>query len=163
VKNSPDNPAGHLQLGYAYQLKGNSNQAETEWRKAVQLQPNSAEGWRALAALAGQRHDWNELQSIGAQLIKIAPNTPEGYIYHAQARGNQGDVASAEADLNRLIQSAPQSPIGYIQLGLLRTQQKRWADADSLFHQALIHDPNSFAAQEAGFPARSARRCRSAS
>jgi tetratricopeptide (TPR) repeat protein len=149
VKNSPDNYAGHLQLGYAYQLKGNSDQAETEWRKTVQLQPKSAEAWRSLAGLAGKRRDWNELQSIGAQLMKIAPNAPEGYIFHATARGNQGDVRAAEADLNRLIQSAPQNPVGYIQLGLLRTQQKRWADADSLFHQALAHDARSFPAQEA--------------
>jgi cellulose synthase operon protein C len=149
VKNSPDNYAGHLQLGYAYQLKGNADQAETEWRKTVQLQAKSAEAWRALAGLAGKRRDWNDLQSIGAQLMKIAPNAPEGYIFHATARGNQGDVRAAEADLNRLIQSAPQNPVGYIQLGLLRTQQKRWPDAESLFHQALARDPSSFPAQEA--------------
>jgi tetratricopeptide (TPR) repeat protein len=146
---SQDNAAGHLQLGYAYQLKGNSNQAETEWRKVAQLQPNAPEAWRALAGLAAQRRDWHELESIGTRLINIAPNATDGYILHSTARANQGDGASAEADLNRLIQSAPQSPVGYIQLGLLRFQQKRWTEADALFHKALARDPGSLQAQEA--------------
>src|SRR6266436_6592648 len=132
VKDSPNNTAGHLQLGYAYQLKGNSNQAESEWRKAAELQPKAPEAWRALAGLAAQRRNWHELESIGTQLTKIDPNAADGYILHSTARANQGDVAGAEADLNRLILSAPQSPVGYIQLGLLRFQQKRWSDAESL-------------------------------
>ena len=149
IKDAPDNSAGHLQLGFAYQLKGNLNQAEAEWRKAVQLQPRSSEGWRALANLASQRRDWSELESIGSQLTKIAPNAPEGYLFHSTARANQGDIAGAESDLNRLIQTAPQNAAGYIQFGLLRVQQKRWADADSLFKQALIHEPDSMQAKEA--------------
>ena len=149
LKDSANNTAGHLQLGYAYQLKGNSNQAESEWRKAAELQPKAPEAWRALAGLAAQRRNWHELESIGRQLTKIDPNAADGYILHSTARANQGDVASAEADLNRLILSAPQSPVGYIQLGLLRVQQKRWTEADALFHQALARDPESLQAQEA--------------
>src|SRR5882724_4055437 len=149
LKYAPENSAGHLQLGFAYQLKGNANQAESEWRKTVQLQPRAAEAWRALAALAAQRRDWHELESIGTQLIKITPNAADGYIIHSTARANQGDVASAEADLNRLILSAPQSPAGYLHLGLLRAKQKRWTEADSLFHQALTRDPGSLQAHEA--------------
>src|SRR5439155_81444 len=149
LKYAPENSAGHLQLGFAYQLKGNANQAETEWRKTVQLQPKTSEAWRALAALAGQRRDWHELESIGTQLIKITPNAADGYIIHSTARANQGDVASAEVDLNRLLLSAPQSPVGYLQLGLLRAKQKRWTEADSLFRQALTRDPGSLEAHEA--------------
>jgi tetratricopeptide (TPR) repeat protein len=149
LKYAPENSAGHLQLGFAYQLKGNTNQAESEWRKTVQLQPKTAEAWRALAALAAQRRDWHELESIGTQLIKITPNAADGYIIHSSARANQGDVAGAEADLNRLILSAPQSPAGYLNLGLLRAKQKRWTEADSLFHQALTRDPGLLQAYEA--------------
>src|SRR5262249_39385723 len=72
VKDAPDNAMAHLQLGYAFQRKANVNQAESEWRQAVKLQPGNQEGWRALAALAEQRRDWKELESISGRLIQIA-------------------------------------------------------------------------------------------
>jgi len=46
VKNSPDNAAGHYQLGVAMAAKGNSQQAEAEWREATRLRPNYLEAWR---------------------------------------------------------------------------------------------------------------------
>jgi hypothetical protein len=64
-----------------------------------------------LGALAAQRRDWHDLESIGSQLIKIAPNATEGYTYHATARANQGDVATADVDFNHIIKLRRRVPL----------------------------------------------------
>ena len=47
-KNAPDNAFGHYQLGLAYREKGDTPQAESEWREAVRLRPGLVDGWLAL-------------------------------------------------------------------------------------------------------------------
>ncbi len=62
VKGDPANPTGHYQLGMAYFSVGNTNQAESQWRDAVQLLPTLTEAWIALGTSAAQRQDWTNLE-----------------------------------------------------------------------------------------------------
>jgi tetratricopeptide (TPR) repeat protein len=141
VKGDPSNPTGHYHLGMAYFSVGNANQAESQWRDAVQLLPTLTEAWIALGSNAARRQDWANLEPIGVQLKKISPQSPGGYLFHATARFNRGDPVSAEADLNQLIQISPEAPIGYAKLGQLRASQKRWNEAEQLYWEALRHAP----------------------
>lgn len=141
VKANSANAYGHYELGMAYLAKGNGNQAEGEWRSAVQIRPDLAEAWIALGKAASDRRDWSGLEPIGEQLIKTAPASPAGYLFHATARMNQSDAAGAEADLKRLIELLPQNPLGYAKLGQLRAFEKRWNEAASLYQQALSLSP----------------------
>ena len=77
---------------------------------------------------------------------KHSPNRIEGYLDHATARINQGDAMGAEADLIRVEQLAPDSSLPYAKLGELRLAQRRPGDAESLFRQALSHNPDSLEA-----------------
>jgi tetratricopeptide (TPR) repeat protein len=142
VKGDPANPVGHYQLGMAYLSVGNMNQAEGQWREAVELRPTLTEAWVALGSSAAQRQDWTNLEPIGIQLKKISPQSPGGYLFHATARFNQGDPVSAEADLNQLIQLAPEIPMGYAKLGQLRASQKRWNEAERYYQEALKRAPD---------------------
>jgi tetratricopeptide (TPR) repeat protein len=141
VKGDRANPMGHYQLGMAYFSVGNTNQAESQWRDAVQLLPTFTEAWIALGTSAAQGQDWSSLEPIGVQLKKISPQSPGGYLFHATARFNQGDAAGAEADLNQLIQMSPETPMGYARLGQLRSSQKRWNEAEQLYGEALRRAP----------------------
>jgi tetratricopeptide (TPR) repeat protein len=146
LKFAPDNAMGHYQLGVAFQKKGDTGQAESEWHTAVRLRPNLAEAWFALGASAVQRSDWKALEPIGTQLEKIAPNSPHGYLFHATAKFNQGDAVTAEADLMHLLDAFPGSALGYVRLGQLRAEQKRWDEAENAYRQALLREPNSIEA-----------------
>ncbi len=142
VKGDPANPFGHYQLGMAFMALGNVNQAESQWRTAVEMLPTLTDAWVALGTSAAQRKDWTNLESIGVQLKKISPQSPGGYLFHATARFNQGDPVSAEADLNQLVQGSPENPMGYARLGQLRTAQKRWNDAERYYQDALKRAPD---------------------
>ena len=52
LRNDPDNPIAHYQLGLAFDQVGNSGRAEAEWRDAVRLNPGIVEVHRALAGVA---------------------------------------------------------------------------------------------------------------
>ena len=56
---------------------------------------------------------------------------------------NQNDAAGAEADLNQLVTIAPDKALGYVKLGQLRVIQKRLNEAETLYRQALSHEPGS--------------------
>src|SRR6266849_2108697 len=142
VKSDPANPVGHFQLGMAFLALGNVNQAESQWRDAVQLRPTLTDAWVALGTSAAQRRDWSNLESISVQLKKISPQSPGGYLFHATARFNQGGAVTAEADLNQLLQGTPESPMGYAKLGQLRAAQKRWNEAERLYQEALKRAPD---------------------
>ena len=141
-KNAPDNASGHYQLGLAYKEKGDTQQAESEWREAVRLRPGLVEAWLALGASAAQRRDWRTLEEVSNQVKKSSPNRIEGYLDHATARVNQGDMLGAEADLIRVQQLAPDSEVSYAKQGELRLAQRRPGDAENLFRQALAHNPD---------------------
>jgi tetratricopeptide (TPR) repeat protein len=142
VKGNPANAFGHYQLGMAYLAKGNTNQAEGEWRAAVQIRPDLADAWIALGRTASDRRDWAALELIGVQLMNISPGSPGGHLFHATARMNQNDATGAEADLKQLIQVAPQNPLGYAKLGQLRAFTKRWNESEALYREALNRSPN---------------------
>src|SRR5260370_42580024 len=99
-----------------YLAKGNTNQAEGEWRAAVQIRSDLTDAWIALGKIAGDQKDWPGLEQIGVQLMKISPGSPGGYLFHATARMNQRDAAGAEAALTQLIQIDPQNPLSFDKL-----------------------------------------------
>jgi tetratricopeptide (TPR) repeat protein len=142
---SSDNAFAHYQLGIALRQKGKSQEGESELREAVRLSPSLYEAWRALGEIAAQRGDWSGLHNVALELKKIAPRAAEGYLFDATSRMNQNDV-SAEADLDQLVIIAPDKALGYVKLGQLRVMQKRLNDAETLYRQALSHEPGSIEA-----------------
>ncbi|PYV93127.1 MAG: hypothetical protein DMG90_02875 [Acidobacteria bacterium] len=83
LKNDPDNGAAHYQLGVAFDALGNLGQAESEWRDAVRLRPDLAEGYRALAVIALRKGQWDSLEQSAARMIALQPNVAEGYAMRA--------------------------------------------------------------------------------
>jgi tetratricopeptide (TPR) repeat protein len=146
IKLSPENALAHYQLGLAYGDKGNTQQAEGEWREAVRLRPGLTEAWIALGSSAAQRSDWRNLEDISNELKKHSTNSVEALLDHATARFNQGDIPGAEADLLRVQQLAPNSPLPYVKLGDLRLRQRKLVEAELFYRQALTQDASSLEA-----------------
>jgi len=98
--------AGHYQLGVAMAAKGNSQQAEAEWREAHA--PSKLLGsLGGPSKRASQKQDWKDLEDLAPNSKKYAPNSPEGFLYHANARMNQNDPIGAKPDLMNLQRIAP--------------------------------------------------------
>jgi Flp pilus assembly protein TadD len=143
TKEAPGNAVAHYQLGLAYAGTFHFAEAESQWRQSSKIQPRLPEPKRALANLAMRKGDAAMLAEVSADLIKIEPNSTEGYIFHALALFNTGNAAGAESDLNHAIAIAPQNPAGYARMGDMRMAQKKYAEAEKLYIQALTLNPSA--------------------
>jgi tetratricopeptide (TPR) repeat protein len=124
VRNAPDNGVAHYHLGVAFDQMGNAGRAEQEWRDAARLRPDLSDAQRALATVELRNGSWESLAQTANQMINK-------------------QLSQGEADLTKAMQVAPQSPVGFIHMGNLRLQQKKFAEAEKYFEQALTNDPNA--------------------
>jgi len=143
VRNNPDDPMGHFQLGISYAMTSNLPGAEREWREAARLRPSMLEAQRSLAKLAFQRGDMELLEQCASQLLKAAPASPEALLLRGTALLGKGDLAGAERDLKKAIAIDPKNAGAYTRFGVLRMSQGRLAEAEKLFEQALENDPRA--------------------
>lgn len=143
VKTEGDNAFLHFHLGRALAAAGNTARAETEWRDALRLAPAMVSANEALAGVAAQKGDWDQMHRAAESILLNSPNAPSGYLLRAGARIGRGDLAGGEADLKRASELAPRNPAPHIQLGAMRASVKRYADAERHFERALELDPRN--------------------
>ncbi len=143
LRNDPDNPVAHYQLGLAFDQQHNDGRAESEWREAVRLKPAMTDADRALANLELRRGDLDAVMQSAQEIIAAQPNSPDGYLLRSIAEINRQNYAQAEEDLRKAIALAPESPAPYVQLGSLRLRQKQFGEAEKFYQQALDKDPSS--------------------
>ena len=143
LKIEPDNGTGHYFLGLAFNELARPDVAESEWRKAAQLRPDSQEAQKGLAEVALRRGNFTQLEESAEALIKLTPSSPLGYVYRAAVKASRKDLPGTEADLKQAIQVAPKNPAGYIRMGQLLVAERRWKDAEQAFEEALGYGPDS--------------------
>jgi tetratricopeptide (TPR) repeat protein len=143
IKNAPNNSQAHYDLGISYEKQGNLQQAESEWREAIRLNPNLLEAQRSLADAAMRLGDMNTLQDAATQVIRLQPRLPDGYALRALSNINRQHYPEAEQDIDKAIEIAPQNAFGYVQMGNLRLVQKQYSDAAKAYQDALDRNANS--------------------
>jgi len=139
----PNVPEVHFVLSSAYAATGKSIEAIAEIKTALQLAPNSDEGYRRLGdALRSS----DEEASITAYKKAIEINPYYWYNYNALGtacfrfggRDEQAIVA-----YKKVIEIAPSNPLGYANLGAVYVRAGHYDDAVQQFQAALKVDPNS--------------------
>jgi len=143
LKDNPDNPVAHYQLGLAFDQMGNTQRAEPEWRDAVRLRPDLVEAHRALAGVAIHRNDASGLAQEADQIVEIQPAAPDGYLLRAVAEIDRKQYDKADEDIKLSLEKEPNNPTAYVQLGNLRMAQNQLPEAQRAYQQALDQDPNS--------------------
>jgi tetratricopeptide (TPR) repeat protein len=101
----PDNLAYFLALGEAYQVKAQTQVAETEeaplvkairaFEKATELAPERPEPWMALAGAHRQAKDLAHAASCAEQAIRLAPEQAQPLIMRAEIALQSGDPQQA--------------------------------------------------------------------
>jgi len=140
----PSDPRLLATAGMAQEAAGEINQAVGTYTKLATLQPQSPMPLYRLASLRLRQNDTDGAIETLRQVQKIAPD--EGRNVAAQAiqiyvAAGRHDDAFKEA--RELQKSAPDSALGWALEGDIYVSQRKFADAERLYREALKHEPKA--------------------
>jgi tetratricopeptide (TPR) repeat protein len=126
--NQPD-PALRLNLGRAYQLKGDLPAARAEFEEALRQRKDFAAAQYELSRIyLVQRKPADALQAANAA-VALRPSDRRARLLQAWSLASTGDPTRARAILVQLIKESPKDTQAPMQLGLLTLKQGNYREA----------------------------------
>jgi serine/threonine-protein kinase len=138
-------PEVHFALGSIYTATGKTAEAVAELTRALQLAPNSDEGYRRLGdayRAAGKKED--ALKAYQKATV-INPyywfnHNTLGLAYVRYGRNDEGLTA-----LQKVTQLAPKNGLGYLNIGNAYYRQGKWDDAIAAYKKSIEVEPSYLA------------------
>ena len=130
-----------FQQGNVAQSAGNYTQAESIWRRVIQLDPNNAGAYNNLAAALRDQKKLEEAIAACRQAIKLNPKLAQAYNNLGLALSDQGKLGEAIAAYRQAIQLDPKFAGAYNNLGNVFREQKKQEEAIAAYRQAIQLDP----------------------
>jgi len=127
-------------LGWMTLRSGKSAEAEVRFRRAVEVQPNGADGVRGLAeSLEAQKKP--EAVAAYRDYLALRPDDSQAHARYIRLLVDQGQNDAALAELDRTDAGKPS--IESLKLRAdIQIAQKKWTDALATLHQAVSLAPN---------------------
>lgn len=115
---APRVPLYHENLAEAYYRKGRVQQAESECRLALSLEPARPQALNRLGIIAVDRRDYEAALDFLSQALRHKPAYPEAMANLAIALNRVGDHALARKYCELALQLDPKSPVAWNNLGM---------------------------------------------
>ncbi len=143
IEIAPYAPAGHVELGCAYDLKGDSARAELCWRKAVALAPQNVGALTTLASLLSRQSQWDEAASLWQNVVDLEPANghARGHLVHALQKS--GKLATAIALIEEALAKTPRDVDLLSRYAAYLAQDNRPTDALVVLRTATLVDPTN--------------------
>src|SRR5690348_2031539 len=127
-------------LGWMNLRSGKPAEAEARFRRAVEVQPKGADGFRGLAeSLEAQKKP--EAVAAYRQYLELTPNDADAHAHFIHLLMDQGQNDEALAELDRADAGKPS--VSSLKLRAdIQIAQKKWKDAVATLHQAVALAPN---------------------
>ncbi len=107
VRQQPDDPTAHDALGEALGRAGELDAAEAAFRRAVELDPAFAPGYRNLAALYQMRGDLAGAEAAVSRLVALQPRVATTQLDHGVVLRARGDLVGAIGAFRRAVALEP--------------------------------------------------------
>ncbi|HMC58433.1 MAG TPA: tetratricopeptide repeat protein, partial [Candidatus Solibacter sp.] len=141
VTRAPGNFLAHYNLGRAHEARGEWDQAQQQFNKALELQPDHVLARLSLAQLQVMRGEFDAaLASAGRVLATDQGNVSARLIQSAALMG-QKKFADSRVVLDAMSKSNPGSPDVQLQLGVVNLSEKKFRDAEDAFRRAYQLNP----------------------
>ncbi len=135
----------YLELGIARGEAGHAGEAVAALRRAVQLQPGSADGWRLLADYLDAEGDAAGADQARAQYLKAANQDPR--LMEAAAALVENNLPLADARLRAHLAAHPTDVAALRMLAEVAGRLRRYRDAQDLLERCLELAPSFDAAR----------------
>ncbi len=132
----------HLQAGWSSQQAGAHDDAEAHYRRALAIEPNSADAWCLLGALEMVRRRVEEAVACFAAQVRLAPESAEARNNLAVALSEVGRFEEAVAHGREAVRINPEYVDAYNNLGLVLRDSRRHREALATFRDGLQRRPD---------------------
>lgn len=150
TRRAPNFYEAYYQAGMAYLALQNSQEAEKQFRKAVDLsQKKYGDADIALGALLLHRNALSEGESLLRQGLSLNPGSWPGQFELGELELSRGHMEAALAAAQTAVQLAPQQPVVYRLLSVIELRQKDYPALISALDSYIELDPNSPAGMRA--------------
>jgi Flp pilus assembly protein TadD len=137
---SPKNADLHIVLGDLLESVDEFEEAEREYRTAIELNPRSRQGYYQLYSLQNKTKKTKDADETIAHLTDIFPEDALVYIWKGFSLQDQ-DNKKAEEYFQKSISLAPQSSFNFTHFGQFLIRQKRFEEAEVILRDALRRHP----------------------
>jgi predicted Zn-dependent protease len=145
AREQPHSAPVHLELGIACGEAGRGREAVAALRRAVQLQPRSADGWRLLADYLDTQGDAQGADQARAHYIKAATQDPR--LMEAAAALVENNLPVADARLRAHLRAHPTDVAALRMLAEVAARLRLYKDAQDLLERCLELAPSFDAAR----------------
>jgi predicted Zn-dependent protease len=135
VEKKPGDANRRYRLGQAYQLKGRSQEAETEWRASAKNDPAFLPSRMALAELGLQTGRNSVALDYCDEILKRDPRHKGARFLRALALINSSRADEARKELTELLKEAPDSVIAKLAMARLELLQNHLPEAEKQFSE----------------------------
>jgi tetratricopeptide (TPR) repeat protein len=136
-------------LGRARERKGEIALAQRDFRRAVELDPNSSSAQQALARMLASQGQWEKSLELLSRARTASPNSPDVLRKFAAASLHAGQTADAVDAAQQLVKLRPDEPEALYLLGVAQLQNGDTEEARSTlenFAKLRPQDPLAFLA-----------------
>jgi tetratricopeptide (TPR) repeat protein len=132
LKIDPQLPGLHFELAEMLNtssVRADQEEAQSEYKKALAVNPSDASSESRLGDIAARRNDLNEAYERYARALELRPDDAEASLGLAKVLMTMGQPQKAEALLEHVVQLDPTSAVAHFRLSTVYRQTGRTADA----------------------------------
>ena len=135
-------PEVHFSLGSVYNASGKTVEAIAELKRALELAPNSEDGYRGLGKAYLTLGQKDQALHAYQKAVEINPYYWVNYNAIGQAYSELGEYDKALIALRRVTELEPENSFGYLNVGVVYFQQGKYEECLPYFQKANQLQPN---------------------
>jgi tetratricopeptide (TPR) repeat protein len=139
-----DRPAYAVALGVLSLREGDLKNAEALFRKALALDPKSADAMVSLAALQAMQKDLKAAEANFKAAADLSPARSTRRLLYARFKLQVGERDAARQILEAVVKEAPDYIPALIGLGEIALDEKKYDDCRAALDKVLARDPDNF-------------------
>jgi tetratricopeptide (TPR) repeat protein len=143
VARNPRSWAAHINLGRAFMLKGQVDDAVVQYQRALQINPNYSGAYDSLGQALVRKGQVDDAVAQYQKALAINPNYAQAHSNLAVALVQRGQVDDAIAQYQKALEISPGLAQAHSNLGVLLFQKGQVDDAVAQYQKALEINPNS--------------------
>lgn len=140
-------PEIHNNLARIHLAAGETDEAATEFDRALALDPQNIDALLGLASVASARGNLVQAEHLAKLALATNPDSPTAMATLASVRVEAGDLDEAIRLYREAVDLEPSSPPLLIGLGDGLQRAGKYPEAEEIFERALALDPDSIVAR----------------